>query len=228
MDLVISLSPALLLAIVGFKFVGRAESRVIFLLAWVVVGVLILYVPVSLQRRLISGLYLPVSALAAYALWRLKLNSARRALFGALVVLLALPTNALILAGGMRAVAQGDPALVVSPAELAGFAWLNDHADGQLVLAGPETGLFIPSHTGARVLYGHPFETPHASERLAEVTAFFAGELDAGQQLDYLLANEVDFIWYCPREQELGPLPAIEGWGVAYDYGGVTILEPDS
>jgi hypothetical protein len=70
-----------------------------------------------------------------------------------------------------------------------------------LVLAAPETGLFIPAHTGQRVFYGHPFETRQAKEMEGLLIKLFngtAGHLD----LDHL--DSVDYVFFGPREKNLG------------------------
>jgi hypothetical protein len=55
--------------------------------------------------------------------------------------------------------------------------WLQDEAvHGEVVLAPPKPSLWIPAYSYQRVVYGHPFETLNAREKLAEVEAWYRGE----------------------------------------------------
>jgi hypothetical protein len=90
-----------------------------------------------------------------------------------------------------------------------------------VVLAGPDTGLYIPARTGLRVLYGHPFETVNAQAEREAVEGFFRGEKDPAQ---FLPARRIEFIFYGPRERLLGPLPELPaGWRAVFAVGGVTV-----
>jgi len=89
-----------------------------------------------------------------------------------------------------------------------------------LVLAGPATGLFLPARTDARVLYGHAFETVQAEAQKQAVDDFYAGRLAPEA---FLTAHAVDYIFYGPREAELGPFPELKGWRVLFQQGEVVI-----
>jgi hypothetical protein len=108
------------------------------------------------------------------------------------------------------------PEVFLSSAEAEALAQL---PAGALVLAAPETSLFIPARSDARVLYGHPFETVDAPRWKPAVEAFFA----AGGPARFLDENGVDFVLYGPREAELGPRPDLPGWRAAFRRADVTV-----
>lgn len=218
LDLLFAFSPAFLI-VVALLIWRKDLAPVRFLLIWLVVGLGLLYIPVNLQRRLISGLYVPVIGLAIFALWQLVTQPSRRRMIWLVLLLLALPTNAITVLSGVHAVRNGQAALVVSRAELAGYAWLDDHAaSNALVLAAPDTGTRLPAYANVSVLYGHPFETLQAEHWQTAVTDFFVGE-----DMHSALEAAPDYIFYGPRERELGTLPALAGWQLAYDRNGVQI-----
>lgn len=228
LDLVISLSPALLLALLGTAAVlrekGTVEVRVLAL--WATVGVVILYLPISLQRRLISGLFIPGAGLAVFA-WQQIGSFSWRRFTAVLILFFSLPTNLLIIMGGIQAARQQGPAIFVYRDELAAFDWLEENtAPTSLVMAAPETGLLIPAYSLMRVLYGHPFETIDAGERLGQVYAFYSGGLDEEAITDLLSAAGVDYIFYGPRERGLGPHPNPNGWEAVFTQGEVQIWAP--
>lgn len=227
LDTLLALSPALILAALGAGRVFReGESQFKFLALWLIVGIALVYLPLNFQRRLISGWYIPVGALAVYALAQLSSATVRR--FASLALLfLALPTNAIIILGGLNAVSSQQPALTSFQPELAAFKWLEDHAPGNsLVLAAPETSLRLPAYASMQVIYAHPFETVAAGLRHAEVLAFFSGNLTQEQLAEYVARMHIDYLFYGPRERVLGNLPSLPGWHVVYESGDMHIWAP--
>jgi uncharacterized membrane protein len=73
-----------------------------------------------------------------------------------------------------------------------------------VVLASPETGLFIPAWAGRRVVYGHPFETVNAERTKARVEAFFASGTSRAERDAMLTDWNAAFVFVGPRERALG------------------------
>jgi hypothetical protein len=229
-DLVFSLSPLLIFAIWAMVVMSRKMgtatpdwSKALGKIGvWLTVGLLLIYLPFSLQRRLISGLFIPVVCLAILAWQGIKAGSLYRSLAIAMLIL-ALPTNMLILSGGLKAASEQNEAIYVYADELAAFRWLDANAGGELVMAAPETGLLIPAYSSARVLYGHPFETVEADARKQEVSDFYVDELDEVDANEILSREDVSYVFYGPREQEYGSLPVLSDWSVVFGQGEVQI-----
>ena len=206
-DLVLSFSPAVLLAVLG-GWVAITQRRWILahILLWSILVLGLIYLPVNLQRRLLLGYYVPLAALAAPGLSRLTSGVSKRfRLVGIVVLLLAIPTNLLILTAAAHGARTLDPALYRSRSEEAGLHWIRENTPADsLILASPEMGLFIPSQTGQRVIYGHPFETVEASQEELVVESFFQGALSLEEQGELLTSRGVDYIFMGPRERALG------------------------
>jgi hypothetical protein len=208
-DVLLALSPALLLAIPGaWRVVRRHEQYGRVLLVWTLISAALIYAPLGLQRRFLMGLYVPLVGLAMYGLevfsTRYSIRFARLA--AVLALGLALPTTLLILMVGLIGAQTRDPLLYLTRSEAQALEWLqsNTPADA-LVLAAPETGLLIPARTGRRVIYGHPYETVNAEVEKAQVTHFFqGGSLSSPAFLEH---RRVDYLFYGPRERRLGTLP---------------------
>jgi hypothetical protein len=225
-DVLLALSPALLLAIPG-AWLGRTGGRAAWrvTVAWAATGVLLAYFPWGLQRRFLMGVYVPLAGLAVLALqeWKGRLGKFYRPCAAALLAASVL-TNLLILvsllAGGLRR----DPALFLSRDENAALEWIAANSPlHALVLASPEMGLWIPVRTGRRVIYGHPFETPDADRQRQAVEHFFR----QGGDLTFLGRNEVDFLFYGPREQNLGSLQLPGGITPVFSSGNVVVYAVD-
>jgi hypothetical protein len=191
---------------------------------WMLAGIIIIYLPVNLQRRLISGLYIPIAILAVFT-WQQMKKSSLKTLSLLLIMLFSLPTNLLILSETVQAAGEKDSAIYVFGDELAAFRWLNENApDDSLVMAAPDTGLLIPAYTSSRVLYGHPFETVAAEARITEVRSFYSGAMGAEAARNLLASEGVDYVLYGPREKVLGPLLMLNDWQIVFEQGEVQIL----
>ena len=198
-DLILSFSPCLILAIVGMERAWKSEPGK-RLVIWMVIGLGLVFIPWSLQRRFLTGLFFPLSALSVFGLEVLAEKISMKFRIGVIILLfLAVPTNLVILASGFQAVAVRDAKIFLDAGLKDGLTWLEENAeDDALILADAETGLFIPSLTGRRVIYGHPFETIQAGVKEAQVENFFYQEQTVeryGRALDnfkaeYILAGD--------------------------------------
>lgn len=224
-DFVISFSPALVLAFVGIYLMWRKPSEnFLFLFTWLLVGILLIYFPSSLQRRFISGLYVPAVALAVFALqsWARDPQIFKRLALG--LFIFAVPTNLLFLVTGVQAARTQNTALYLERAELQAYQWLDENAaPTDIVLASPDSGLYIPAYSDVRVIYGHPFETADAELHRAMVLAFYTGQVSDVELTGFLESAGVDFVFYGPRERALGPLPQLPGWQAVFSSVGIEI-----
>ncbi len=101
--------------------------------------------------------------------------------------------------------------------------WLDDRAESDaLVAASPQSALFLPLVSDVRVFYAHPFESLDADRWEEEMLRLFRGDTPAAE---FFEAQGVDFVFYGPREKELGRLNSLANWHAIYDQGGIQILE---
>lgn len=208
-DYLIAFGPLLLLAGVGlWASVQVFDEGDALLIGWLAAGLVLLYAPLGLQRRFSMGLIYPLAIYGGRGLWRVlipRFSRRRPGLGTAAAFVMFVPTTIVALVGPMIGSLQLAGTLHNNPYfvdndELEVLKWLGGHARGELVLAAPDTSLFLPIY-GLRVVYGHPYETLHATERRAEVLDFYRGE-DCSVVDD----EDVDYIIVGPRETSLiGP-----------------------
>ena len=76
------------------------------------------------------------------------------------------------------------------------MVWLREQIPAEtVVLADEELSAQIPAWGGgARVVYGHPFETVDAERKLAAVNRFYAGEMTTEEQIGFLDRYRVDVV----------------------------------
>lgn len=203
-DYLIAFGPILILAGIGLWGSRRSfHDGDVFLIAWIVSTLVLLYAPLGLQRRFTMGLIVPLAIYAGIGLWRVIVPSlARRwrSVAIALVACLMLPSTVMaivvFLVGTIHPTQSG--LYYVSRMEDQALDWLQVDAEpNALVLASPTFSLYLPPR-GFRVVYGHIFETLNAEERQRAVDDFYKGR-DCG-----VVAREgVDYIVVGPREQKL-------------------------
>ena len=215
-ELSIAYAPFLLLAIPGIYFAlinNQGKWRV--LLLWSGTALLLLYIPWNLQRRFITGLLIPLAGLSAVTL---ELIFTKQKLVGILVLLLLvvlmIPTNLIIILGGIQAVEKKHESVVLPIDEVNALEWIDKNTNQEsVILASPDMGLLIPAYTGRKVWYGHPFETPDSERVQSQVLEFFSGTLSGNAQ-DLILGS--DFLFYGNRERALGSPNLEEGFDLLF------------
>ncbi len=229
-DLVVSLSPAVLVGVWGLvTWVGNSRRPGLApdatLVSWLVLGITAIYLPLALQRRFMMGLFIPVTGLAVLGLENLfgsRLSRFRLAGWG--LMILSLPTNLMILLAAYNGIQNLDPAIYMAQTEMDALVWIANHAEGgDIILASPEMGLFIPAYTGKRVLYGHPFETVDAARQEAMVIDFFRNGRQVEAVEAFVVEHDVGYVFLGPREDILGEVAIPEGWVLVYWEGDVRV-----
>jgi hypothetical protein len=232
-DVLISFSPIALFAALGLwrlwnerhSFKAGVGEPWLVPIVWIALALLLLYAPFNLQRRFILGLYVPLSVLAVYGVSWLAGDSQKRfRLIAILLLILVLPSNILVILAARHGVQQLDPMIYLGKDEAAAFHWLRQNAEQDaVVLASPRTGLFIPAHTGRRVIYGHPYETVQAERNKQAVEAVYSGTWTRSQTLGFLTEQGVDYIFYGPQERALGDITNLPGLSPVFQSGNVLL-----
>lgn len=224
-DLLLSYGPLLVIAVPGgWLALKTKRSAVRILIVWALVSALLIYFPWGLQRRFLLGFTIPLAGLAGIALDAV---FHRRKTYGiavlSLLLILVIPTNMIVILGGLQAVQARDMRIYISSEELKGMEWIasNTNQDA-LILAGPETGTLIPAYSGRTVFYGHPFETAHAAEMELAVTHFYESTIDDSE---FSMLASADYIFYGPREASLGSITLDPNYQLVYSSGNLKIYQ---
>ncbi|HEV1997303.1 MAG TPA: hypothetical protein VGR61_04120, partial [Candidatus Dormibacteraeota bacterium] len=243
--------PLLLAAVAVAAGAGRRTPELGLILAWVVLVGLMLYLPnpVNIQRRLIDGLYIPVSILAAVGLEvviRRRASRPRGALRrpGAIVGLavgLSLITPLLLWVLAMGWAVGHEPNLFQPTAEIAAIDWLasvrgsSDPPPG--VLSDPLTGLYIPERAGVRVYAGHYSETLFYLDR----ARLARGEIQLGDGTGtvtsgtttlpvdaFMQEEDIEYLLIGPQERAAGAGRVPASLMLVYDHDGVQVYRRPS
>lgn len=223
------------LALAAFAVRGawRSERPAWLALAWVGVVPLLVYLPFNLQRRLVEGVQVPLSLLAAWGLCeiadcRLRIANVRRWLAVGVVLFIVSLTNVLLVAGNCLTL-RGLPAPIYrDAAEVAALDWLDGRVEPDNVfLTAYPTGNYLPARVWARVFVGHGPETVHFREKGAFATRFFDAATDDAWRQGLLEAYDIDYVFWGPRERESGAFDprTVSYLRPIYDADGYAVFE---
>ena len=209
----------------AWRATQRRGPADVLLLTWTAGQLGLMLLPISLQRRLSTGLHLPLCFLAAVgwqqAVFPLLRGRVRRWL-PAVLLLFAFLSNLLLMLAGVSAVLARNPYVLLSDAQWQAMGWLRENVTPEtVVLADTELGTVVPAWGGgARVVYGHPFETLDAAAMRTAVNAFYAGRMPADEQSAFLERLGVQIIILQTDRYKLPPPPAFRP---AWESGPVII-----
>lgn len=194
-DLIISLSPCLILALLGLADGWRsAKGKTIVI--WFISSLTLAFIPWNLQRRFLTGIFIPLAGLSVFGIEALirqsKLNNKT---VTAILFCLILPTNLIVILSGIQAASIQDSQIYQSSDLKESLVWLEGNTSrGSLVLASEKNGLYIPSISGRKVIYGHPFETINGDREKEYLEEIFGGEFSLEDTEMFLTDREFDYV----------------------------------
>ncbi|MCS6863275.1 MAG: hypothetical protein NZT92_23455, partial [Abditibacteriales bacterium] len=204
---------ALLAAGGGWWMWKRRRGRIGFVVTWAVLNFLLIYAPVSFQRKMTEGLHIPLCLLAAVGLmrglvplitkkrWKSLQRTRKTAI--TIAVLLTVPSQLTFLRMAMEWVVENNaprwgnmqPPYFLRDEEWQAARWLKQNVpDDQAILCSPLLGSHLPALTGKFVYIGHWAETLRFSQKLVPMRRFFRGEMSAEEMKVFLNDNRIGFV----------------------------------
>jgi hypothetical protein len=193
------LVPAVWGAILALR---QGEEQWLLPVGWVLIVPVLLYLPFSLQRRMVAGVQVPLALLAAVGLvsW-----FRHRRLVLVTYVAVASLSNLLLVAGSLGPIQQRTAPVYRPSGEVAALEWLATHSrPEETVLASFQVGNVIPARTDLRVFAGHGPETLNSGEKQAQVRRFFQLDTEDAWRQALLHDLDLDYVLHGPLERELG------------------------
>jgi hypothetical protein len=196
------------LALFGLRPAWRGGPLARLAVVWAVAGALLLYSPVSFNRRLVTGLIIPVGILASYPAeafvarvltarpTRARVAAAAAAV--ALFLVAIVPTNALATREDWRSALYGRYPVYIDRDLTGAFEWLRAAEPG-VVVADENLGNLVPAFTGQTVYAGHWAQTVDYGLKLRKVNRLLAGRMAPGELSRFLIESRARYILYDPR-----------------------------
>lgn len=227
-------------AFIGFeKYLVTAKIEHRFILCWVVVTLVLLYMPVFFQRRFSEGLHIPISILAAVGIFSISLyishffvEKLKQVSFvGSVVFLLAV-----LSIGAINSVVTTTLTIhrdnsnayyyYVTEAEYEGMEWIRQNTSpDDIVLTNWFYGNILPGVAGRKVYIGHKIQTPNFDQKINLINSFLL-EKDAKKALEFLHKNKIKYIYLGNNDTMLqyGFEPSKKAYLIKeFDEGGVTV-----
>lgn len=222
----VAYGPMLLLALL---FLARRPQPAGYQLLWLwlLAVSLLVYAPLNPQRRFVQGLQLPLSILTVASLSQIVLPrlaqsrpfrwlaarpgyspaGLQRFLLFQILLFMALSNFYVITSIFITATIQQPDLLFRPEDEQIAVEWLR-HNTGreQIILAAYQSGNYIAAQTSNPVFIGHWAETMAFEQKQQEITQFFSTQMDDNWQKTFLNHYQIAYIWYGPREQQIGSL----------------------
>jgi hypothetical protein len=183
-----------------------------------------LYAPLGIQRRMLTGVQVPLGVLGAVGLAGHVLPAVRRSRLACwlrdrasypprrfrllafnLIVVLVLPSNLYLWASTLAAARFGHPELFHAATENEVLDWLGEvSGPSDTILASYAIGNYIPARIGRRVFLGHWDETMNFSQKKEWVAAFFRADTSDAARRNLLLEYRIAYVYWGPAERKLG------------------------
>lgn len=200
------------------------------LLFWIVFTTILLFLPISLQRRFLVGFYIPIVVLFYVCLSSVIRNYDNliglKKRLGVFFFILALPSIFLVYSGSLLAVSERNEKLFYPNSYYKSGEWIDKNIKpGSVFLSTTESGLFIPSVSDVKTVCGHPFETINYQETYALVDRFWNGNMNLLEQKDFLEFTHTDYIFYGINEGDNLSPTVLEEFPLIYQSGLVKIYK---
>jgi len=217
-----------------YQMQGSGEEKSRLLIIWLLAVSGLIFLPISIQRRLIEGIWVVLILLATYFLESLEAGSRRqnylRWLAG-IVFLLAIPSSLLLIFGGYQGAIIPKPPIFVPQQNAVGYEALNQFEEAQdaIILASYETSNELPAYAYVRVLIGHGPESPFGDVLSKEVRAFYQTQTSVGFRQEFLQRYRVEYVIWGDNERSLGNWqPVLEPYLIpVYENEGFVIFKVD-
>jgi len=246
---VIGYGIVLFLAVPELVFIFRKGNREDWMLAvWVIAVAVLLYFPVSFQRRLSTAVYVPLCILAARAFFRYFLppltgyfssGAANKEGKGAragvwilvCVFLITVPSNIVLLASCVHAMKTNPMEFYLYRTDLDAMRWMMErHNEDAPVLSTYKSGLYLPAYTGNRVYVGHWSETLSFNKKAAAADWVLYAPGDEPAKRDFLRNNGIKYVYFGNFERMRGRFALADAPFLKeiYNRGGVSIYAVES
>lgn len=206
------LSPTLLSIILGYGFlipfaaisIIRKKTSQGFLLIWIITICIIIFLPISFQRRLIEGLHIPlclISAPAIISLSKRYFTDYKKAI--RLFIILVSFTNISILISDIKEYKKVEFPYYIEKEIIEGFDFLDKNtkesdiilplfAVDDLILTSYPIGNLIPAYSGNFTYLGHYDLTVNIENKINHIQDFISSKID---KYKFLKDNKIKYIF---------------------------------
>jgi len=215
----LSYSVLLLPALAGAWLALREDDRWLLPIGWMLVVPVLIYLPLTVQRRLAEGFWMALVVLTLFFVERTLRGLPRRAAFVAGMTLL-LPAAVLFWGLALsRSLSPAAPSFLPAE-EVRAFEWLDLHAERDAVVLSPyDAGNALPAYSDLQSFIGHGPETLNSGQKQILVETVLDGGRTDAERLAALRQTGARYILIGPVERSrMGA--GVPGCELIYREGG--------
>lgn len=206
---IFSLGPPLLIGLFSiFILIKTKNKKFLFLYVWLIIQLVLIYLPINWQRRMIEGIMIPLGLLTGYVViyFLEKLKKKNIKVFEILsypyliilvFVIFFIMSNIIVYVSDFLIVKDKSiwhyiylPSYVEE-----GIEWLdNNVSEDSRIYTDSFTGSFVPAGSGLTVFVGHGVETIDFQKKQKETLWFFYENDKLQAKIDYLENLKIDYI----------------------------------
>ena len=219
-------SPSIWMYVIGYGFIlllalgglwislKKPDNKRFFLVAWLVTSAMLLYIPLTFQRRMSEGLHIPLAILASLAIFHIvdqlniKGNSLNIKKFGFIMFLFVfLPLSNIQILGQDIYLYQTKKTLpyYLYKEEVAAMHWLKQNIrQNEIIFSSYYMGNYIPAYSGRIVWIGHGPQTIDLPAKKIVNDWFWQSDEEADNKYTFLKSENIDYVFYGRKEREIG------------------------
>jgi len=220
-----------------FLFQTKFRDQDVFLIVWLIAGLIFIYLPISFARRLTEGLEAPMVILAIYGLFyfyeRWKKSSLtwlaeNRYLLIFLFLFLFSFSTLFNIGRDLFYFYNHYPDLYFSREKKSALDWLRkNNKENRVILGGIYDSNLIVGFASGRVFFGHKHETIFPEAKLKELEWFFKNNKNDERRRNFLQKNNIGYLFWTRESDSYGDFsPEVANFLKAvYRHGEVAIYQ---
>ncbi len=183
----------------------------LFLIIWIIVQIILIYLPIPWQRRMLQGLQIPLMILFVGWLYNffssnIKIKKINKYIgVGLLILFFLIPSSIYNVARDAVYYVDGEEHFYYSADLYKGMIWLkNNTKQDARIFCGPKVGNYIPGVAGRRVYASHGVETAYYEAKTGLIWIFFVNNRQDEKKYFWLKNNGITHIFYSEQERSVG------------------------
>lgn len=192
----------LVISLVIRKIIEKVDNRSLFLIVWIAISPLLIYFPVDFQRRLADGVWiaLVVLMLKGIELAYRKLSGFSTGTFSFIFI-----SSIMLWLGAWGAAGEPSKPTFLPSDQVEAFTYISENIqEDSIILSSYQTGNALPAWARVRVILGHGPESINLLSSLESVRAFFDAAVGDQARREFILQQEISYLFYGPDEKSLG------------------------
>ncbi|MCX5776042.1 MAG: hypothetical protein NTX32_00145 [Candidatus Firestonebacteria bacterium] len=183
----------------------------LFLLSWVFSHLIMAYMPVRFERRLLLGLAVPLCLLAALWFYKyfipfMQKNSfAAKKILPVAAILLIVPSNIRYVYEEYKYFVKYSNNYCLPAGDYKAFSWMDKNVKrDSVIFAFYSSGVYMPGLTGCKVYAGHYDQTLDAVRKKKETGVFFETRTPDTFRVELLAKSKAEYLYFGSFEKHIG------------------------